>query len=116
MTLAFLGLSAVERKVYIDEAAARRGLAPVILQKDFWVCWQMSILFKSSSRAATVFKGGREAHFRPGGAGAPTTICRLPDECTARTAGQVPGARRAVGVTIRAHGCRAQARARGVGD
>jgi hypothetical protein len=30
MTLAFLQLPSRERKVYIDEAAARRGLAPVI--------------------------------------------------------------------------------------
>ncbi len=32
MTLAFLELPAAERKVYIDEAAARRGLAPVIVE------------------------------------------------------------------------------------
>lgn len=58
MTLAFLGLPAAERKVYIDEAAARRGLAPVILEKDFWVCWLLNILFQSSFRDAIVFKGG----------------------------------------------------------
>jgi hypothetical protein len=58
MKLAFLGLSAGERKVYIDEAAARRGLAPVILEKDFWVCWLLGVLFQSSFRDAIVFKGG----------------------------------------------------------
>lgn len=58
MTLAFLELPAGERKVYIDEAAARRGLAPVIVEKDFWVCWLLSILFESSFRDAIVFKGG----------------------------------------------------------
>jgi hypothetical protein len=58
MTLAFLQLPASERKVYIDEAAARRGLAPVILEKDFWVCWLLGILFQSSFRDAVVFKGG----------------------------------------------------------
>lgn len=58
MTLAFLELPATERKVYIDEAAARRGLAPVIVEKDFWVCWLLSILFQSSFRDAIVFKGG----------------------------------------------------------
>lgn len=58
MTLAFLELPAAERKVYIDEAAARRGLAPVIVEKDFWVCWLLSILFQSSFRDAIVFKGG----------------------------------------------------------
>jgi hypothetical protein len=34
MTLAFLRLSADERKLYIDEGAARRGLSPVILEKE----------------------------------------------------------------------------------
>jgi hypothetical protein len=58
MTLAFLEFPAGERKVYIDEAAARRGLAPVIVEKDFWVCWLLGILFQSSSRDAIVFKGG----------------------------------------------------------
>ena len=58
MTLAFLELPAGERKVYIDEAAARRGLAPVLVEKDFWVCWLLGILFQSSFRDAIVFKGG----------------------------------------------------------
>lgn len=58
MTLAFLELSPAERKVYIDEAAARRGLAPVIVEKDFWVSWLLGILFQSSFRDAIVFKGG----------------------------------------------------------
>jgi hypothetical protein len=58
MTLAFLQLPSRERKVYIDEAAARRGLASVIVEKDFWVCWLLDILFESSFRDAIVFKGG----------------------------------------------------------
>ena len=58
MTLAFLELPAAERKVYIDEAAARRALSPVIVEKDFWVCWLLGILFQSSFRDAIVFKGG----------------------------------------------------------
>jgi hypothetical protein len=58
MTLAFLQLSSSERKVYIDEAAARRGLSPVIVEKDFWVCWLLGVLFQSSFRDAIVFKGG----------------------------------------------------------
>ena len=58
MTPAFLDLPAAERKVYIDEAAARRGLAPVIVEKDFWVCWLLGVLFESSFRDALVFKGG----------------------------------------------------------
>jgi hypothetical protein len=58
MTLAFLRLSPEERKLYIAEAAARRGLSPVILEKDFWVCWLLGILFESSFGDAIVFKGG----------------------------------------------------------
>src|SRR5262249_27534516 len=58
MTLAFLRLSPDERKLYIDEAAARRGLSPIILEKDFWVCWLLDMLFESSFRDAIVFKGG----------------------------------------------------------
>ena len=58
MTLAFLALPAGERKVYIDEAAARRGLSPVILEKDFWVGWLLGVLLESSFRDAIVFKGG----------------------------------------------------------
>jgi hypothetical protein len=58
MTLAFLQLPGGERRVHIDEAAARRGLSPVIIEKDFWVCWLLSVLFESSFRDAIVFKGG----------------------------------------------------------
>ena len=58
MRLAFLKLPAGERKAYIDEASARRGLSPVIVEKDFWVCWLLSVLFESSFRDAVVFKGG----------------------------------------------------------
>jgi hypothetical protein len=58
MTLAFLQLPPAERKLYIEEAAARRGLSPVVLEKDFWVCWLLGIVFTSSFRDAIVFKGG----------------------------------------------------------
>lgn len=27
------------------EAAVRRGISPVIIEKDFWVCWTRGILF-----------------------------------------------------------------------
>lgn len=58
MTPAFVALPTSERKVYVDEAAARLGLAPVIVEKDFWVCWLLNLLFESSFRDAIVFKGG----------------------------------------------------------
>lgn len=58
MKLNFLKLPSEERKVYIDEAAGRRGLSPVILEKDFWVCWMLHVLFDATFHDAIVFKGG----------------------------------------------------------
>jgi hypothetical protein len=56
--LTFFDLPATERGVYLTEAAARRGLSPVILEKDFWVCWLLAVLFRSRFADALVFKGG----------------------------------------------------------
>ncbi len=56
--LSFETLSTADRKLYIDEAAGRRGLSPVIMEKDFWVCWLLRVLFKASFADALVFKGG----------------------------------------------------------
>lgn len=58
MKLAFLDLPIDERRLYIEEAAARRGILPVVLEKDFWVCWLLSVLFRSEFRDHLVFKGG----------------------------------------------------------
>lgn len=58
MKLKFLALPAAERAVYLTEAAARRGLAPVVLEKDFWVCWLLGVLFESPFAHTLVFKGG----------------------------------------------------------
>jgi hypothetical protein len=56
--LSFLDLPIDERRLYIEEAAARRGVSPVVLEKDFWVCWLLAILFRSSFGEHLVFKGG----------------------------------------------------------
>ena len=58
MRLGFLELPADERRLYIEQAAARRNLSPVILEKDFWVCWLLGILFESQFAGSLVFKGG----------------------------------------------------------
>ena len=58
MRLRFLELPADERRVYINEAAARRSVSPVMIEKDFWVCWVLAVLFGSEFRDALVFKGG----------------------------------------------------------
>ena len=58
MRLAFLELPNEERRLYFEQAAARRGLSAVVLEKDFWVCWLLGVLFRSEFRESLVFKGG----------------------------------------------------------
>ena len=58
MRLTFLDLPADERRLYIDQAAVRRNVSPVVLEKDFWVCWLLGILFESEFAGGLVFKGG----------------------------------------------------------
>jgi hypothetical protein len=58
MKLGFLALPAEERHLYIEQAATRRSLSPVTLEKDFWVCWLLGILFESEFAGNLVFKGG----------------------------------------------------------
>jgi len=38
MKLNFLELPPAERRLYIEQAAIRRNLSPVVIEKDFWVC------------------------------------------------------------------------------
>ena len=59
MRLAFLGLPPAERSLYFQQAALRRGLHPAIMEKDFWVCWMLGVLFGHPEfKGAVVFKGG----------------------------------------------------------
>jgi Nucleotidyl transferase AbiEii toxin, Type IV TA system len=58
MRLKFLELPADERRLYFEQAALRRGLSPVILEKDFWVSWMLAVLFSSKFADVLVFKGG----------------------------------------------------------
>jgi len=58
MKLTFLQLPADERRLYIEQAATRRNVSPVIMEKDFWVCWLLGILFESEFAGSLVFKGG----------------------------------------------------------
>lgn len=58
MKLEFLALPAGERRQYLEQAATYRGLSPVILEKDFWVCWLLGVLFESVFAGSLVFKGG----------------------------------------------------------
>ncbi len=58
MRLTFLELPADERHLYIEQAAVRRNASPVLLEKDFWVCWLLGMLFESQFASSLVFKGG----------------------------------------------------------
>jgi hypothetical protein len=58
MKLEFLKLPVDERRLYIQQAAARRNASPVLLEKDFWVCWLLGMLFASEFASSLVFKGG----------------------------------------------------------
>ncbi|MFM7561637.1 MAG: hypothetical protein ACKO81_01235 [Planctomycetota bacterium] len=58
MKLAFLGLTLDQRSRAIQEAAARQGVSPVITEKDFWVCFTLSLLYRSEFGESLVFKGG----------------------------------------------------------
>jgi hypothetical protein len=56
--LKFLELPSDERRLYIEQAAGRRNVSPVMLEKDFWVCWVLAVLFESRFGDVLVFKGG----------------------------------------------------------
>lgn len=48
-----------ERRLIVEQVAARRGVLPVIVEKDFWVCWILGKIFENPAMApGVVFKGG----------------------------------------------------------
>jgi hypothetical protein len=56
---AFALLPDAERTVRITEAAARLSVPPVIVEKDFWVCWLLGRMFSIASLGPHLtFKGG----------------------------------------------------------
>ena len=55
----FSQLPVVEQQTYFAEAAARLGLPPHVVEKDFWVCWTLKRLFSLDGIGDTLlFKGG----------------------------------------------------------
>ena len=58
MTLEFLTWPREEQREYLIECGTSIGLSPVIIEKDFWVCWTLAVLFRSSIAEDLVFKGG----------------------------------------------------------
>jgi hypothetical protein len=52
-------LRAAERRELFQETAARRGMSPAAIEKDFWVCWVLKQLFAEPElKERMVFKGG----------------------------------------------------------
>ena len=50
---------AEERRVFINEAASRRDVSAIIIEKDFWVCWTLKRLTEHADLAPHLtFKGG----------------------------------------------------------
>ncbi len=42
-----------------QEAAAKKGFDPIIVEKDFWVCWTLGHLFSDRDQSPRlIFKGG----------------------------------------------------------
>jgi hypothetical protein len=50
--------TAADRAAVFQAAAAERGLPPLYVEKDFWVCWSLRRLFAPALVDGMVFKGG----------------------------------------------------------
>ena len=60
-------LPAQDRRDIFSEAAAQLGIRPTIIEKDFWVCVVLKLLFlKSPFGKSLVFKGARLFQKRTG--------------------------------------------------
>lgn len=59
MKLEFFNRTAEDQATIIREAAAKRGISAVMVEKDFWVSWTLAILFAHQEFSEQlVFKGG----------------------------------------------------------
>ena len=55
----FAKRTAADRLAFINEAAARRDVTPIIIEKDFWVCWTLRRLMETPALGEHLtFKGG----------------------------------------------------------
>lgn len=55
----FANESASSQKETFSEAAGRMGVSPIIVEKDFWVCWTLKRLFSLPDiGVGLIFKGG----------------------------------------------------------
>lgn len=52
-------LSSIERKDIFSETAAIKGMAPAVVEKDFWVTWTLCKIFSNQNLSSVLnFKGG----------------------------------------------------------
>jgi predicted nucleotidyltransferase component of viral defense system len=57
--LRFLALPAERRLLAFEQTAAELAASSVMVEKDFWVCWLLGLLFADAELAPhLVFKGG----------------------------------------------------------
>lgn len=55
----FMALPAERRALAFAQTAARLAASSVMVEKDFWVCWLLGLLFADAELAPhLVFKGG----------------------------------------------------------
>lgn len=54
----FFTLSKAKQSQIFRDVASKLGFKPVIVEKDYWVCWALQQLFSMELPAAIVFKGG----------------------------------------------------------
>lgn len=55
----FANIKLTEQDAAFQQAAGKSGLAKIIIEKDFWVCWSLKQLFSLESlNGKIVFKGG----------------------------------------------------------
>lgn len=55
----FIQLNDKDKRAYFEIAAAKLNIMPQLIEKDFWVCWILKILFAlPKSGSHLTFKGG----------------------------------------------------------
>ena len=47
-----------DRKELFEQTAVKMGLNPVLLEKDFWVCWILEKVYSLDDQPPLIFKGG----------------------------------------------------------
>ena len=55
----FLAFPPARQRILCEEASARLNLPPHAIEKDFWVCWTLNLLFRLPEwQDRLTFKGG----------------------------------------------------------